>query len=266
MNAQDVSQILSGRRADFPSLNRTFRDRPLTYFDGPAGTQMPKRVIESISGYYNTCNANTHGCFITTRESDALLEDTRRVIATYLGAKHLSCISLGANMTTLNYSLSKAIGRALKAGDEVVITQLDHEANRGPWLTLTERGIVWRVEIFDLGEKPQVSILSRKLMLDPEDELGKQFPRGRTKPFVVHDCPNRRRADIALTIAIAARILARCEGRIDEDDPFNGRVIQIASQFYGHLPGSELACGPIREPQVHVIIQVVVLETGSTTE
>ena len=142
MNAQDVSQILSGRRADFPSLNRTFRDRPLTYFDGPAGTQMPKRVIESISGYYNTCNANTHGCFITTRESDALLEDTRRVIATYLGAKHLSCISLGANMTTLNYSLSKAIGRALKAGDEVVITQLDHEANRGPWLTLTERGIV----------------------------------------------------------------------------------------------------------------------------
>jgi len=142
MEIQTASQILSGHRSDFPSLERTFRDHPLTYFDGPAGTQMPRQVIDSITSYYTTCNSNTHGCFVTTRESDLLLQETRRVIATFLGAKDLNCISLGANMTTLNFSLSRAIGRALKAGDEVVITQLDHEANRGPWLTLKERGIV----------------------------------------------------------------------------------------------------------------------------
>jgi selenocysteine lyase/cysteine desulfurase len=73
-----------------------------------------------------------------------LLQETRRVIATFLGAKDLNCVSLGANMTTLNFSLSKALGRTMKPGDEVVITQLDHEANRGPWLSLEERGIVIR--------------------------------------------------------------------------------------------------------------------------
>jgi cysteine desulfurase family protein (TIGR01976 family) len=144
MEIENSSQILASHRADFPSLERTFRDRPLTYFDGPAGTQMPRQVIESITNYYTTCNSNTHGCFVTTRESDLLLQETRRVIALFLGAKSLRCISLGANMTTLNFSLSRAIGRALKPGDEVVITQLDHEANRGPWLTLKERGVVIR--------------------------------------------------------------------------------------------------------------------------
>jgi len=144
MEIQTASQVLAGHRSDFPSLERTFRDRPLTYFDGPAGTQMPRQVIDSITNYYTTCNSNTHGCFVTTRESDLLLQETRRVIATFLGAKNLNCISLGANMTTLNFSLSRAIGRTLKPGDEVLITQLDHEANRGPWLTLEERGVVIR--------------------------------------------------------------------------------------------------------------------------
>jgi len=144
METETSSQVLAGNRPDFPSLARTFRDRPLVYFDGPGGTQMPRQVIESITNYYASCNSNTHGCFVTTRESDLLLQETRRVIATFLGAKDLNCVSLGANMTTLNFSLSKALGRTMKPGDEVVITQLDHEANRGPWLSLEERGIVIR--------------------------------------------------------------------------------------------------------------------------
>jgi len=94
--------------------------------------------------YYATCNSNTHGCFVTTQESDRLIEETRETIASFLGARSSRCISLGANMTTLNFSLSRAIARSLKEGDEVVITQLDHEANRGPWLTLKERGIIVR--------------------------------------------------------------------------------------------------------------------------
>jgi cysteine desulfurase family protein (TIGR01976 family) len=147
MNSQtnvSASDLLRSHRTDFPSLQRQHRGRPLTYFDGPAGTQMPQQVIDAISRYYTTCNSNTHGCFVTTRESDELISQTRRTIAAFLGAKSDRCISLGANMTTLNFSLSRAIGRSLKEGDEVVITQLDHEANRGPWLTLRERGITIR--------------------------------------------------------------------------------------------------------------------------
>ncbi|HAL57498.1 MAG TPA: cysteine desulfurase-like protein [Bacteroidetes bacterium] len=130
------------RRMDFPSLRRTLNGQPLAYLDGPAGTQIPQSVIEAMVGYYTTCNANTHGCFVTTKESDELLEQTRLTVATYLGAESNRTISFGANMTTLAFALSKAIGRTLKEGDEILITQLDHEANRGPWLTLRERGAI----------------------------------------------------------------------------------------------------------------------------
>ena len=137
-------KLLSACRADFPSLRRLHHSQPLTYFDGPGGTQVPRSVIDAISSYYTTCNSNTHGCFITTRESDTMIQSTREAIAAFLNAPSTRCISIGANMTTLNFSLSKAVGRSLTKGDEVVITQLDHEANRGPWLALKEHGIVVR--------------------------------------------------------------------------------------------------------------------------
>ena len=135
---------LSARRADFPSLKRLHRGQPLTYFDGPGGTQVPQSVIDAISAYYTTCNSNTHGSFVTTQESDAIIQSTRDHLAVFLNAPGSECISIGANMTTLNFSLSKAIGRSLKAGDEILITQLDHEANRGPWLSLKEHGATVR--------------------------------------------------------------------------------------------------------------------------
>ena len=130
-------------RADFPSLARRHEGGrlPLAFLDGPAGTQVPNAVIEAIAGYYRTCNANTHGQFATSRESDALIAAARETVATFLGAPGGRTISFGQNMTTLCYSLSHALGRELAAGDEVVITQLDHEANRGPWIGLRERGV-----------------------------------------------------------------------------------------------------------------------------
>ena len=135
---------INARRADFPSLKRLYRGHPLTYFDGPGGTQVPQSVIDAISGYYTTCNSNTHGSFVTTQESDAIIQSTRDHLAVFLNAPSSRCISIGANMTTLNFSLSKAIGRTLKEGDEILITQLDHEANRGPWLALKEHGATVR--------------------------------------------------------------------------------------------------------------------------
>jgi cysteine desulfurase family protein (TIGR01976 family) len=130
------------RRGEFPSLHRSHNGYPLAYLDGPAGTQVPQPVIDAIGRYYRTCNANTHGRFPTAEESDRLLDEARILAAEFLGAPGAGCISFGANMTTLTYALARAFGRLLQEGDEVLVTQLDHEANRGPWLGLREKGII----------------------------------------------------------------------------------------------------------------------------
>jgi cysteine desulfurase family protein (TIGR01976 family) len=130
------------RRGEFPSLLRTHNGYPLAYLDGPAGTQAPRSVIDAIARYYSTCNANTHGRFPTAEESDRLLDEARALAAEFLGAPGAQCISFGANMTTLNFALARAFGRLLREGDEILVTQLDHEANRGPWLGLREKGIL----------------------------------------------------------------------------------------------------------------------------
>lgn len=125
----------------FPSLQRKHNSEPLVFIDGPAGTQVPQSVIDSITHYYKNSNANTHGSFLTAKETDTVVLHTRSCMAALLGAESQSCISIGQNMTTLNFALARAMSRILKPGDEVLITQLDHEANRGPWLTLRDFGI-----------------------------------------------------------------------------------------------------------------------------
>ena len=131
-------------RRDFPALGRKLSGYPLAYLDGPAGTQVPQQVIEAVAGYYRTCNANTHGAFETSRETEEVIHGAREAVAAFLGAPSWREISFGANMTTLNFSLSQALVREMRPGDEIVITELDHEANRGPWLGLRERGIAVR--------------------------------------------------------------------------------------------------------------------------
>ncbi len=131
----------SAVRSQFPSLQRKHNNKPLTFIDGPAGTQVPRSVIDAITHYYETSNANTHGAFITTHETDAVIDKTRSLMADLLGAEGPETISIGQNMTTLNFALARAMSRVFKPGDEVLITQLDHEANRGPWLTLRDFGI-----------------------------------------------------------------------------------------------------------------------------
>jgi cysteine desulfurase family protein (TIGR01976 family) len=162
-----IDRFTASRRL-FPALQREFRGQPLAYFDGPGGTQVPRPVIDAVSDYYARCNANTHGQFVTSEESDRIIHETREALAAFLGAPSWREISLGANMTTLAFSLSRALGRMLKPEDEVVVTQLDHEANRGPWLTLAERGI--RVSEVALRQDGT---------LDPEDMARKITPRTR---------------------------------------------------------------------------------------
>jgi cysteine desulfurase family protein (TIGR01976 family) len=185
-------------RKDFPALQKRHGVHELAYLDGPGGSQVPAAVVEAIADVYATCNVNTHGSFPPSHEVDRRMQAARETVATFLGAVSADCISFGQNMTTLNYSLSHAIGRTLKAGDEVLITELDHEANRGPWLALREHGIrVQEVRLLESG------------LLDYDDMAAKITPR--TKLFALGASSNALGTvnDIAL-----ARRLTRAVGAL----------------------------------------------------
>jgi cysteine desulfurase family protein (TIGR01976 family) len=128
-------------RANFPALRRTHNDYTVAYFDGPGGTQVPHQVVDAMSDYLYNHNANTHWAYPTSEETDAAIEATRQTCADFLNASPRE-IAFGANMTTLTFHLARALGKRLVAGDEIVVTELDHHANLAPWHYLTiERGI-----------------------------------------------------------------------------------------------------------------------------
>jgi len=144
-----TSLDLSFVRSQFPALALMDGGRPAVYFDGPGGTQVPQRVIDAMSSYLVYMNANHGGAFRTSRESDALLAAAHAAMADLLNAADPHEITFGANMTTLTFAFSRAIARDLKPGDEIIVTRLDHDANRAPWLALAEQGIVVREADFD---------------------------------------------------------------------------------------------------------------------
>jgi cysteine desulfurase family protein (TIGR01976 family) len=122
----------------------TALQQPLAFFDGPGGTQVPDSVIDAIADYLRTSNANTDGPFGTSRRTDALLTKARLTAADFLNAT-ADEVAFGANMTTLNFALSRAASREWREGDEIVCTQLDHDGNVAPWLELAhDRGFVVR--------------------------------------------------------------------------------------------------------------------------
>ncbi|MGB2952797.1 MAG: aminotransferase class V-fold PLP-dependent enzyme, partial [Gaiellaceae bacterium] len=126
-------------RARFSAL----RDE-LAFFDGPGGTQTPDEVIQAIAVYLRESNANSGGPFETSRRTDALIADARLAAGAFLACSSDEVV-FGANMTTLNFALSRAAAREWSAGDEVVVTRLDHDANISPWLELErDLGIVVR--------------------------------------------------------------------------------------------------------------------------
>jgi len=129
-------------REAFPSLSlRDKNNNQIIYLDGPGGTQVPNSVIDGISEYYKKHNANTHGEFCTSIETDKIMSKLRDKVSILLNAEDKNCISIGQNMTTLNFQLARGLSKMFKEGDEVIITALDHEANRGPWKILEEKGI-----------------------------------------------------------------------------------------------------------------------------
>ncbi|HXF68300.1 MAG TPA: cysteine desulfurase-like protein [Thermoflexus sp.] len=130
-------------RSEFPALGREVEGRPPVFLDGPGGSQVPRRVIEAMATAMIEANANTHGAFPTSQRVDALVAAARQAAADLIGATPEEIV-FGPNMTTLTFQISRAIGRMIRPGDEIVVTRLDHDANVAPWLALEERGAVIR--------------------------------------------------------------------------------------------------------------------------
>jgi cysteine desulfurase family protein (TIGR01976 family) len=128
----------SSIRQHFPALSQVQDGQPVVFFDNPGGTQCPQMVIDAMSGYLLHDNANHGGAFATSQRSDAMLDDAHQAMADMLGAASADEIVFGANMTTLTFSISRALGHELKPGDEIVITRLDHDANVSPWSLLAQ--------------------------------------------------------------------------------------------------------------------------------
>jgi cysteine desulfurase family protein (TIGR01976 family) len=142
--ALDVSWI----RSQFPSLAQTVNGRPAVFFDGPGGTQVPRRVIDAISDYLAHDNANSGGAYQTSRNTDRMIAEARAAMGDFLNCD-ADEIVFGASMTALTYAISRSIGRELGPGDEIVLTLLDHDANFSPWKALEEKGVVIRAAKFN---------------------------------------------------------------------------------------------------------------------
>jgi len=161
-------------RSQFPGLARRQQGKPVAFFDGPGGSQVPQRVIDAVADCLAHHNANDGGAFATSREVTAMCDQARRSVADFLGADDPDTIVFGQNMTTLTFALSRSLARTWKPGDEIVVTRLDHDANVSPWRSAAE----------DMGTKV------RFLEIDPADcrlrvdELSRIL-NGRTKVVAV---------------------------------------------------------------------------------
>jgi cysteine desulfurase family protein (TIGR01976 family) len=168
---RSMSQVfdLSSYRHFFPSLALDVHGKQAIYFDNPGGTQVAQQVIEAMVSYFREANANTHGAFLTSHRTDQVIAAARSAMADFLHAASPYEIVFGPNMTTLTFAFSRAIGKTLQPGDEIVVTILDHDANVAPWLALQERGVVIRT----------VDVHVENVTLDMEDMHAKISERTR---------------------------------------------------------------------------------------
>jgi cysteine desulfurase family protein (TIGR01976 family) len=163
----DTPQLdLNWVRAQFPSLSQRVNGQTAAFLDGPGGTQVPQRVIDAISDYLRTNNANTCGAYATSRATDQVIAGARSAMADFLGCESDEIV-FGPNMTSLTFALSRSIGRELGPGDEILLTHLDHDANISPWRALEERGV--KIQFADIHEED--------CTLDMDDLASKITPR-----------------------------------------------------------------------------------------
>ncbi|MDF1513017.1 MAG: cysteine desulfurase-like protein [Anaerolineae bacterium] len=136
-------------RSEFPALQETRNGHAIHFFDGPGGTQVHGSVIDAMSRYLREANSNAHGEFLFSHRTDKTAGDARLALADFVNAPSPNEIVFGPNMTSLTFNMSRAVGKTLEPGDEIVLSRLDHDANIAPWLALQENGAVIRHVNFD---------------------------------------------------------------------------------------------------------------------
>lgn len=125
-------------RRRFPGLAREVNGRPAAFLDGPAGSQVPDSVAAAVAHAMTHVNANHGGAFATSLENDAMVARARGAVASFVGDPGSGAVVFGPNMTTLTFALARSLSRTWRAGDEVVVTRLDHDANVTPWVRAAE--------------------------------------------------------------------------------------------------------------------------------
>src|SRR5437899_2738099 len=150
-------------REQFPSLKLQVNGHDAAVLDGSAGTQVPRQVIDAVQNYFMSANANTYGAFLTSRRNDEMILAARAAMADFFNCDANEVV-FGQNMTTITFALARAIGRELKAGDEIVVTTLDHDANVAPWRALEEKAVViQQVDIREADCTLDLDDLKRKI-------------------------------------------------------------------------------------------------------
>jgi cysteine desulfurase family protein (TIGR01976 family) len=233
-------------RKQFPALSRTIAGHPVAYLDGPGGTQTPERVLDAVRDYLVNHNSNTHGFFATTEETDEVVLEARMAMADFFGCDWAE-VSFGANMTTLCFLLAQSVGRDLKAGDQILITEIDHEGNRGPWLQLAERGVLVR----------EVPVHTATCTIDFE-AFEQMATEGRTKVVAVNYASNavgtvsdvKRACEIARhvgALSVVDAVHYALHGPIDVRAIGCDVLLCSAYKFFGPHVGVQFTRGPVAE-------------------
>jgi cysteine desulfurase family protein (TIGR01976 family) len=158
-------------RQEFPALAQGKDGQPAVYFDNPAGTQVPWRVLERMQDTMVNRNANLGGFFSTSRRAGELVAEAHQALADFYNASGAEEIIFGQNMTTLTLHMSRCIGRQLKSGDEIILSRMDHDANVAPWLLLAEdrelkvRWLDFNAESYEFEDNALDGLLSRRTRL-----------------------------------------------------------------------------------------------------
>jgi cysteine desulfurase family protein (TIGR01976 family) len=163
----NISEI----RTKFPSLSQQFNGKSAIFLDNPAGTQVSKQVMDAVVEYYTTMNANQGGAFPTSRATDAMVEESRAVVADMLCANRPDEIVFGANMTTLNFAFSRALAQSLPDDAEIILTRMDHDANVSPWLRVAkDRNLSVKWVDFD-PETAMLNLQTLEAALSPKTKV-----------------------------------------------------------------------------------------------
>lgn len=169
--AQRFADLVPELRAQFPSLQQQLDGQTVAFLDGPAGTQVPQSVIDAISDYLIHSNANRHGAFQTATRTEAMFERAHQIFADFLGVDDPAEIFFGANMTSLTLALSRSLAQTWQAGDEIILTRLDHDANVSPWrLAAQDRGVIVKY-IPVIGDDCRLDLTALETMISPKTRL-----------------------------------------------------------------------------------------------